>query len=164
MDAGGVYHLLAQARPVEDPICPRLSEECGAEAPWDVLATGTQRMASESITWHHLCRHYLRLRQLNARSNEGTFIMAILLACPRRAPPGWARRMTQLKRSRLLEVDQQSMWSWKAACLLWRNAENARRVSCPESLTEVHRRQEVLTSVEAAGIQGCTTSRHLSDR
>ena len=44
------------------------------------------------------------------------------------------------------------------------NAENARRVSCPESLTEVHRRQEVLTSVEAAGIQGCTTSRHLSDR
>ena len=44
------------------------------------------------------------------------------------------------------------------------NAENARRVSCPESLTEVHRRQKVLTSVEAAGIQGCTTSRHLSDR
>ena len=41
------------------------------------------------------------------------------------------------------------------------NAENARRVSCPESLTEVHSRHEVLTSVEAVGVQGCTTSRHL---
>ena len=41
------------------------------------------------------------------------------------------------------------------------NAENARRVSWPESLTEVHSRHEVLTSVEAVGVQGCTTSRHL---
>ena len=41
------------------------------------------------------------------------------------------------------------------------NAEDARPVPWSESLTEVHSRHEVLTSVEAAGIQGCTTSRQL---
>ena len=34
--------------------------------------------------------------------------------------------MTQLKRSRLLGVDQQSMWSWEAACLFWRSLEMPR--------------------------------------
>ena len=130
MDAGGVYHLLAQARPVEDPICPRLSEECGAEAPWDVLATGTPRMASESITWM-------------GPENDTAEAVPIVGSRP----------------AKYVELE-----GGLPALAITGNAENARRVSCPESLTEVHRRQEVLTSVEAAGIQGCTTSRHLSDR
>ena len=94
MDAGWVNHLLAQVRPAEDPICPRLSEECGAEAPWDVLATGTPRTASWNLApirplcwiWHHL-------------------------AGIAREP--WT--MEQLKWARLLEVGKQSMWSWKSA-------------------------------------------------
>ena len=40
MDAGGVYHLLAQARPVEDPTCPRISEECGVHGDHPVCGGG----------------------------------------------------------------------------------------------------------------------------